>query len=260
MTDSSGDPLPRPGDPRGLAHRGWHLGDLSGLENSMAAFRRAVDEGFRYLETDVHATADGIAVAFHDVRLDRVTTGRGAISAHTLEQLADIRIGGREPIPTLVEVLQAFPDTFLNIDPKSDAVTGPLLDALLATDAHDRVCIGSFSGKRLSSLRSILGPGVASSLAPSEVLRLLRAPRLFDRARLPEAGVVAAQVPVASRGVPLVTRRFIESAHTRGIEVHVWTVNEATEMRRLLDLGVDGIITDRPDVLRSVYRDRGGWQ
>ncbi|MEJ7651695.1 MAG: glycerophosphodiester phosphodiesterase [Nakamurella sp.] len=249
-----------PAAPRGLAHRGWHLGEMAGLENSMAAFRRAVDEGFHYLETDVHATADGVAVAFHDVRLDRVTTGRGAIAAHTLAQLSDVLIGGREPIPTLVEVLEAFPDTFLNVDPKSDAVTGPLLDALLATGAHDRVCIGSFSGRRLTSLRSILGPTVATSLAPSEVLRLLRAPRLFDRARLPEAGVVAAQVPVSARGVPLVTRRFIESAHARSIEVHVWTVNEATEMRRLLDLGVDGIITDRPDVLRSVYRERGLWR
>lgn len=226
----------------------------------MAAFRRAVDEGYRYLETDVHATADGVAVAFHDARLDRVTTARGAVGAHTVDELRTVLIGGREPIPTLVEVLETFPDTFVNIDPKSDAATGPLLDALAATNAYDRVCIGSSIGRRLVSLRRILGPQVASSLSASEVLRLLRTPRLFDRAELPAAGVIAAQVPVSARGVTIATPRFIESAHQRGIEVHVWTVNAASEMRRLLDLGVDGIITDRPDILRSVCRDRGVWQ
>lgn len=246
--------------PRALAHRGWHTGDLHGFENSLAAFRRALDEGFRYLETDVHASADGVAVAFHDVRLDRVTDGRGAVRSHTLEVLRRVNIGGREPIPTLTEVLRAFPDALFNIDPKSDAVVGPLIDALRETDSCDRVCLGSFSGRRLSALRQVLGPGVATSLAPGEVLKLLRAPRVFDRAALPAAGVVAAQVPVRARGITLVTPAFLQNAHDRGIEVHVWTIDAADEMHRLLDLGVDGIISDRPDVLRTVLAARGVWE
>lgn len=246
--------------PRAVVHRGWHVGRLAGLENTVAAFRRAVAEGFTHLETDVHATRDGVAVVLHDARLDRVSAATGPVADRSLAELADVRVGGREPVPTLREVLEQFPDTCFTIDPKSDAVCGPLLDALAATGAHDRVCIGSFSGRRLGALRRVLGPDVATSLAPLEVLELLRAPRLFDRRRLPEQGVVAAQVPRTSRGVRVVTPRFVRRAHERGIEVHVWTVDAPAEMHRLLDLGVDGIMTDRPDLLRAVLRERGVWR
>ncbi len=245
--------------PRAFAHRGWHTGDLAGLENSMAAFARAVDEGYRYLETDVHATADGVLVAFHDYRLDRVTDGHGSVAGQTWDQLRRARIGGREPIPLLAEVLEAFPDTRFNIDPKSDAAVGPLIDVLRAAHALDRVCLGSFSERRLAALRRALGPQVATSLGPRGVMSLAGAAR-FRRSLRPDPGVVAAQVPVAYGRITVVTPGLVGTAHDAGLEVHVWTINDPAEMDRLFDLGVDAIMTDRPELLRDVLTRRGGWR
>ena len=211
--------------PRAFAHRGWHTGDLAGLENSMAAFTRAVDEGYRYLETDVHATADGVLVAFHDYRLDRVTDGHGPVAGQTWDQLRPARIGGREPIPLLADMLEAFPETRFNIDPKSDAAVGPLIDVLHAADALDRVCLGSFSERRLAALRRALGPQVATSLGPRGVVSLTSAAR-FGRRLTPAPGVVAAQVPVAYGRITVVTPRVVATAHAAELEVHVWTINE----------------------------------
>ncbi len=244
--------------PRAFAHRGWHTGDLAGCENSMAAFGRAVAEGYRYLETDVHATADGVLIAFHDFRLDRVTDGRGRISALSWDEVRTARIGGREPIPLMAEVLASFPSTRFNIDPKTDAAVGPLVDLLRSSGATDRVGLGSFSDARLTSLRQALGTAVATSLGPRAVTRLSLASR-FGGAP-PAAGAVAAQVPVRYGLLPVVTPKFVAAAHRTGLEVHVWTIDDPAEMRRLLELGVDGLMTDRPDLLRQVLDERGEWR
>jgi len=249
-----------PPRPRAFAHRGWHTGELAGLENSMAAFRRAVEEGFHYLETDVHATRDGVLVAFHDSVLDRVSDGTGPIAAQSWQQVRHARIGGQQPIPLMADVLAAFPDTRFNIDPKSDAAVGPLIDLITAAGAQDRVCLGSFSGRRLRILRAALGPGVATSLAPGEVLSLLRPIGLLSRTDVRSSGAVAAQAPVRYGRQRIVTPRFVDLAHGFGLEVHVWTIDDAEQMRQLLDIGVDGIMTDRPDVLRTVYTSRGAWE
>jgi len=243
---------------RAFAHRGWHIGELSGCENTMAAFGRAVDEGYRYLETDVHATSDGVLVAFHDDHLDRVTDRRGRICDLTWDEVSEARIGGREPIPTMAEVLEALPDTRFNIDAKSDASVGPLIDLLRTSGALGRVGLGSFSDRRLKSLRRALGPGAATSLGPRGVGRLMVAARLGRTPRIGTA--VAAQVPVRFGRVQVVSPAVIRSAHAAGLEVHVWTVDDSAEMHRLLDLGVDGLMTDRPDTLRTVLTDRGIWQ
>lgn len=256
---------------RAFAHRGWHIGDLAGLENTLPAFLRAVAEGYRYLETDVHLTADGVLVAFHDAVLDRVTDARGPIAALSYREVRTALIGGREPIPTLAEVLEACPDAQFNIDPKSDAAVGPLLEVLAQADGWDRVCIGSFSDRRLATIRRNAPPGLATSLGPREAGRLIlgaagdfrtagrpsTAGRPGTAGRAPAA--VAAQLPVRWHGVPVVTRRLVRGAHRRGLEVHVWTVDDRATMTRLLDAGVDGIMTDRPDVLRDVLDARGLW-
>ncbi len=243
--------------PRAFAHRGWHTGDLAGCENSLAAFRRAVDEGYRYLETDVHLTADGVLVAFHDTVLDRVTDARGRVADTTYGQLRDVRIGGRERIPTMSEVLQACPDARFNIDPKTDSAVGPLLDLLHEMRAVDRVCIGAFSDRRLRAIRGAAGPALATSLGPNAVRRLVLGGARSRPVRLPPA--IAAQVPVRFGRIPVTTPRFIRTAHAAGLEVHVWTIDDPGQMERLLDLGVDGIMTDRPDVLRDVLQRRGSW-
>lgn len=224
----------------------------------MAAFARAVDEGYRYLETDVHATADGVLVAFHDFRLDRVTDGRGRISDLTWDQIRTALIGGREPIPLMAEVLAAFPDTRFNIDPKTDRAVGPLIDLLQSSGAIDRVGLGSFSDRRLATLRQALGPDVATSLGPSGVALLVAASRLRLTPR--PGGAQAAQVPVRYGRARVISPAFIRTAHVGGLEVHVWTVDRPAEMHRLLDLGADGIMTDRPDLLRTVLLERGEWE
>ena len=243
--------------PRAFAHRGWHIGDLTGCENSIAAFGRAVDEGYRYLETDVHATADGVLVAFHDFSLDRVTNSRGRISALTWDEVRGARIGGREPIPLMAEVLDRFPTSRINIDPKTDRAVGPLIDLLRTSGAIDRVGIGSFSDRRLATLRAALGPSVVTSLGPRGISRLAGAARWGWSAKVQSAR--AAQVPARLGVAPVVTPAFVAAAHRAGLEVHVWTVDSGREMHRLLDLGVDGIMTDRPDTLRDVLVARGQW-
>lgn len=242
--------------PIGLAHRG---GALGGLENSMAAFDRAVALGFRYLETDVHASADGVLVAFHDERLERVTDGVGAVGDLPWSVVRRARIGGCEPIPRLAEVLDAWPEVRVNVDVKADAAVAPLV-ALLRTPAlRDRVCVASFSDRRLRGVRAALGPRLCTSMGPAEVVRL----RLASWARLPPAAVPriagCVQVPVRSGPVRVIDRPLLRLAHAAALPVHAWTVNEPAEMRRLLDLGVDGLVSDDLEALQAALAaTRGG--
>jgi glycerophosphoryl diester phosphodiesterase len=242
--------------PRAFAHRGWQVGDLAGLENTMAAFRRAVHEGYRYLETDVRATADGQLVVFHDARLDRVTDRRGAIAELPWSEVSRARVGGTEPIPLLADLLEEFPDARFNIDAKSAGAVKPLAKLVTDAGATDRVCLGSFSDQRLSMLREILGDRVAMALGPRAIFRLVRTSALRRRF---VTSAVAAQVPLRYQGVQIVTPRFLATAHAAGMEVHVWTIDDPDDMRRLLTLGVDGIMTDRPELLRDVLIERGSW-
>jgi glycerophosphoryl diester phosphodiesterase len=242
--------------PLAIAHRG---GTLDGLENTMAAFARAVALGYRYLETDVHATADGALVAFHDATLDRVTDRTGRVAELSWRELRTARIGGTEPIPLLVELLERWPQVGVNIDPKSDAAVEPLVEVLRRTGAIDRVCVGSFSDRRLQRLRAALGPRLCTSMGPREVVRL----RVAAWARLPGAAVPRAaaciQIPVRHGRIPLAEPRLLGYAHALGLPVHVWTVNDPAAMRRLLDLGVDGIVSDNLVALRAVLQERGEW-
>jgi glycerophosphoryl diester phosphodiesterase len=222
----------------------------------MAAFQDAVDLGYGYIETDVHATRDGVLVAFHDDRLDRLTDQRGRIAELDWAEVARARVHGREPIPRFDELLAAWPDLRINIDPKADAAVAPLITALRRPGLLARVCVGCFSGRRLAVVRAALGADLCTSMGPGEVLRL----------RLGSLGLavgsfraLVAQVPLRHYGLPVVDRRFVDAAHLRGLKVHVWTINDEAEMRRLLDLGVDGIMSDETALLKSVFMERGYW-
>ncbi len=239
--------------PLAFAHRG---GAAAGLENSMTAFEQAVRMGYRYLETDVQATADGVPLAFHDSVLDRLTDRRGRVADLPYREVAKARIGGQEPIVLLEDLLAAFPEVRFNIDVKHPAAIDPLVSAIRRTGALDRVCVASFSDRRLAAVRAALGPQLCTSLGPREVfwLRTGASIRLLDR--LVPRGIPCVQVPP---WLPLLTRRFINHAHVLGMQVHVWTINDPVVMHRLLDLGVDGIMTDRIDTLRDVLTTRGAW-
>lgn len=236
-----------------FAHRGG-AGDHP--ENSLPAFAAAVAQGYTYLETDVHVTADGVLVAFHDDVLDRVTDRAGTISQLPWDEVAQARIAGTERIPLLEELLEAFPAARVNIDPKSDGAVAPLAGLLLRMGAVSRVGIGSFSDRRLAEMRARCGPRLVTSLGPKGIARLMGAARGVPVGRLPAP---CAQVPVRHGRVVITDRRFVEACHRRGMQVHVWTVDDPEEMERLLDLGVDGLMTDRPAVLREVLEARGAW-
>lgn len=239
-----------------FAHRG---GTESAPENSLAAFAAAVDLGFDFLETDVHLTSDGVMVAFHDDVLDRVTDATGAIRDLPWAEVSQARIGGTEPIPTMDEVLEAFPGTRINIDAKSDEVVVTLAECLRRHAALDRVCVGGFSDRRLDRLRGLLGDGLCTSAGPRETAAFLAGVRL-PVVRVPRRTPYRClQVPVRQAGVEIVGEATVAAAHSVGLAVHVWTIDDPTEMHRLLDLGVDGIMTDRPSVLRQVLVDRGRW-
>jgi glycerophosphoryl diester phosphodiesterase len=243
--------------PLGIAHRG---GALDGLENSMAAFARAVELGYRYLETDAQVTADGVLVAFHDATLDRVTDRTGALAALPWREVRAARIAGIEPIPRLADVLSSWPDTRVLLDPKADPAVDPLVQAIRRAAAVDRVCVGSFSDRRLVRVRAALGPRLCTSMGPGELARLrLAAWGALPRAAVPTAAACA-QIPQRRRRVALAEPRLLAYAHALGLPVHVWTVNDPGAMRALLDLGVDGIISDDLVALRSVLSERGAWQ
>jgi glycerophosphoryl diester phosphodiesterase len=245
--------------PRAFAHRGWHLGELAGMENSLAAFRRAAEEGYAYLETDVHATRDGVVVVMHDATLDRTTDRSGEIKRLSWNVVRTARVNGREPVCGLADLLEELPDTLLNIDVKADSAVMPVLDLLRHTGVWHRVCLASFSESRLQRLRAAAGSRLLTSIGPASAaaLRLGSVCRLPPRT-MPIRGDLA-QLPVCWYGIPVMDRALVRYAHRLGMEVHAWTVNRAAEMHALLDLGVDGLVTDRPDLLREVLRTRRVW-
>ena len=253
--------LDQPRRPIAFAHRGGATHpEIVGLENTLAAFRHATALGYGYLETDVHATRDGVLLAFHDTVLDRVSDTSGGVVHATYDEIRRVRVGGREAIPTLAELLDALPHARFNIDLKADAAV-PLLARLIDEhQAHDRVLVGSFSLRRLNRFRRLTGGRVATSAAPLEVVafRFLPSGRLADL--VTRRRVAALQVPHRRGPVTVTSAGLVRRAHRAGKHVHSWTVDDPDEMIVLLDRGVDGLMTDRTDILRDVLVQRGQWE
>jgi glycerophosphoryl diester phosphodiesterase len=236
-----------------FAHRGG-AAEVGG-ENTLAAFERATALGYRYLETDGRVTSDGVLLAFHDERLDRVTDLEGRLEDRPWSEVRHARVGG-ESIPRMEELLDAFPDARFNIDPKMDAAVPPLAEALRRTGAYDRVNVAAFSDRRLLQIRKLTGGAVCTATGPGAIARLRMAAYGVP---VGPFGSACVQVPLTWRRSTLVDARFLHAAHRRNLPVHVWTIDEPAEIHRLLDLGVDGIFTDRPSVLKDVMIQRGQW-
>ena len=246
--------------PLALAHRGGALLPANdGIENSLVAFEHAVELGYRYLETDVHCSSDGTVFAFHDDNLERLTGNPAAIDSLTAAEIGQARLGGREPIPTMRELFEALPEARFNIDVKSDGAVDATLALIEDCGAIDRVCLASFSHERLERIRAQM-PKVATSFSPREVARLKLSPTRAGQAFGTRGGGLCLQVPHTRGRITVVTRRFVERAHALGLQVHVWTIDDAAEMNQLLDLGVDGLVSDRIDVLKDVLTTRGQWR
>lgn len=249
---TEGHPFLQHDGPIAFVHRG---GPIGSTENTVAAFARAFDLGFRYFETDVHATRDGVLVAFHDRTLRRMTGDRVAIADLDWADLQEFRLDG-EQVPLLEELLDLFPRARFNIDPKHDAAVRPLIDVLRTRDVLDRVCLASFSDRRLAFLRVALGPSACTAAGPREVARARAASTL---GRPVSIGAQVLQVPPGAGLLDLVDARFIDAAHLVGLPVHVWTLNRRDVIVRMLDLGVDGIMSDDAALLREVLLERGEW-
>ncbi|HEY1133500.1 MAG TPA: glycerophosphodiester phosphodiesterase [Nocardioides sp.] len=244
--------------PLAFAHRGGaEHPDLHGLENTLRAFEHAVELGYGYLETDVQVSADGELVAFHDTMLDRVTGSAGAVGDLTADELRSLDVGRGGRIPLLVELVERFPTVRFNIDLKCDRSPAALAAFVAEHDLWDRVLVGSFSRRRIAAFRRLTARRVPTAAHRGEILAFLLLPGPLARLATP-GRPAALQVPVR-RVLPIVTARFVRRAHAAGRHVHVWTIDAPDEMRRLLDLGVDGLMTDRTDLLRDVLRERDAW-
>lgn len=252
--------------PIAIAHRGSRI---LWPENTMEAFSEAVALGYRHMETDLHLTADGVLVCIHDHTVDRTTDGSGPVSGFDYDGLSSLDAGFRHggtighpfrgrgiAVPTLEEVVLTFSDVSFVVDLKTDELVSPLVDLIDRLGLHDRLIVGSFSDTRLSEFRAASGNRVATSTGATSSRAWLFASRM-RRGVTGEA--LALQLPRTTRGVRVVDRRLIDAAHSRGLQVHVWTVNHPGEMIELLDMGVDGLITDRPDLLKEVLVGRGEW-
>lgn len=248
--------------PLAFAHRG---GSLLWPENTLLAFQKAAALGFDHFETDVHLTRDGVLVTCHDPLLERTTDGSGLIRDHTLAEIRRLDAGHRFAadgafpyrragctIPTLAEVVEALPGARFTIEikPRDSSVVTELLRVIEQYDLPDRAIVGSFHTAMLREVRRRSGGAVATSAGPGEAFRFWLAARArFQRLLAPAYD--ALQVPEVRGRLRVVTPRFVAAAHAIGQQVHIWTVNDAADMRRLLEWGVDGIMSDRPDLLRE---------
>lgn len=212
--------------------------------------------GYQWVETDAHVTSDGVCLAFHDDRLDRVTDQVGIVGELPYSKVKTALVDGREPIPLLEDLLGSFPQLRVNIDPKHNDSVAPLIEVIKRTNSVDRVCIGSFSDARIARIQQAFGPQLCTSLGPKAIARLRGGSYGIPAGRFDAA---CAQVPHKFKGVTVTDERFVRRAHRAGLQVHVWTIDDPDEIKFLLDLGVDGIMTDRPATLKEVLQERGEW-
>jgi glycerophosphoryl diester phosphodiesterase len=241
--------------PLAIAHRGG--GGLA-PENSIAAFSLASGLGLRYLETDVRVTSDGHLVCFHDETLERVTSATGPVRSKTLRELRSLRINGTEPIPTFDEALDAFPDQCFAVDSKDIAGIAPLVRSLRRKGVAERVCIaGTWDGWLAHVHQQV--PEVTTALGWRSLTALLMCARAGVRPPRALANAPFAHVPFKLGRIPIFVERLVAMSYDLGVRVVTWTVDDPAVIRRLLDAGVDAIITDRPDILREVMLSRGQW-
>lgn len=239
--------------PLAFAHRG---GSLEAEENTMEAFGRAIALGYTHVETDIQPSADGVGVVFHDPTLERICGDPRPLAALDWAEIARLRTRGGHRIPRIEEVLEAWPALFVNLEAKADGAVAPMIRAIRDARALERVCVGAFRPARVAWLRAALGPGLCWSPAHWGVARIWAAGWGLP---LGHGGAPCLQVPEAFRGVPVVTPRFVAAAHRAGAQVHVWTVDAPARMTELLEMGVDGLMTDRPHALRALLQSRGEW-
>jgi|TARA_B100001105_G_scaffold144862_1_gene116099 glycerophosphoryl diester phosphodiesterase len=262
----------------GFVHRG---GDEKKTENTLEAFQYSSDLGFVFMETDVQSTSDGRVVIFHDADLKRIAGIDKKIKDLTFDEVTNIDLINGGKIPSLEETLFSFPNLRFNIDIKTNSAVEESIKIIKSQEALTRVCLASFSNKRIRRIRKLAGSQSCTSMSQLEVVnaifhvlaenlgsginlrRKMRGDEAYFKSKwmrttIPFNGIPdCAQVPVGQWGIPIVTQSFIRIMNLLGKFVHVWTIDEPEEMNRLIDLGVDGLMTDKPSILKSTLIDRG---
>ena len=227
------------------AHRG---GSMEAPENTLESFKYSLELGCAYIETDVQLSSDGIPYIFHDDDLSRLLGKDVAFNSLHSSEIQNLKLFESFDIPTLETALTTFPDALFQIDLKTDEVAIPAMKIIETLEAFDRVCIASFSSKRLALINEMY-PHVCLSMGPKEILKLLLASYGLYKKKVPGNCL---QVPIYQYGIKLVTKRFIQYVQNIGLKIHVWTINDKNQMQQLINLGVDGIITDRPKALKDL--------
>jgi len=227
------------------AHRG---GSMEAPENTIESFEYSIEIGSSYIETDVQLSSDGIPYIFHDDDLSRLFQKDIVFNSLHSDEINQLMLFDKYRIPTLESTLNKFPNTFFQIDVKTDEVVLPALEVIKKTNSIKNVCLASFSSKRLKQVHN-LHPEICLSMGPFEVMKLLLASYNLYKKKVPGNCL---QIPIYQYGIKLVTKRFINYVHSIGLKIHVWTINDEDTMLKLIDLGVDGIITDRPKTLKDL--------
>jgi|TARA_B100000959_G_C14970025_1_gene619317 glycerophosphoryl diester phosphodiesterase len=227
------------------AHRG---GSIEAPENTLESFKYAIDLGSAYIETDVQLSADGIPFIFHDDGLSRLLGKDITFNSLHSNEINQLRLFESYQIPTLEEALKKFPGAYFQIDVKTDEVALPTMQVIQDLGAFNRVCIASFSSKRLKLVKKNF-PETCLSMGPMEILKLLLSSfGLYNK----KVQGDCLQIPIYHYGIKLVTKRFVKFVQSLGLKIHVWTINDENTMQKLINIGVDGIITDRPKLLKDV--------
>ncbi|WP_394940498.1 glycerophosphodiester phosphodiesterase family protein [Psychromicrobium sp. YIM B11713] len=246
--------------PLAFAHRGFSPRGTA-IENSLSAFQAATEQGFSYLETDLRTSADGVLMVFHDLKLDRATNGKGKLSRRSAAELSNLLIGGSEAIPSFEEMVLTFPEARINFDIKDAASVEPLIEVIEKHSLHHRICVASFADRRRRAVLRRLSQATTSSggMASIAAFVLLSGwlPRGLMRGVLHDVDCL--QLPVSWGIFRLITEKSVQRAHALGLKMHAWTINDKQQMHALFDLGVDGVMTDRADLLAEVMRERGYW-
>ena len=232
-----------------LAHRG---GSFESFENTIESFYYSQSLGCKFIETDVQVSSDGIPYIFHDETLTRLLGKNDVFSNLDSSEIEDLRIFESHKIPRLDETLQTFPDMCFQIDVKTDEVAMPALEVIHKCRAEDRVCIASFNSSRLSKVNNKY-PEICLSMGPNEVGKMLLSSfGLYKKTIMGDC----LQVPMYYYGIKVVTKRFIDFIHSKGLKICVWTINDEKTFRKLIEMKVDGIITDKPKFLYEVLNSK----
>ena len=213
-----------------------HRGDASSyIENTLEAFKSAETLGYKYIETDLRETKDGKIITFHDANIKRITGSNITINRSSLSDIRMRRLPKNETIPTIDEVLEELPDSYFNIDLKVYNMEEKVLKKIKSHHALDRICLGSFNSKTIKKI-NVLEPKIITSMGLAQVVKY----KFFNI----KSNSKLIQIPISWNGIKVITKRFIEKLHNDNFKVHVWTINKEKEMQRLIDMGVDGIMTD----------------